>query len=194
MSVDGLEDAAWKGATAVTFATDWSGAATRVSTRVRALWGKSALYMLWDVEDTNVNADESRPLKTERDKLYEEDCVELFLAPDPAVRTRYFEVEVGPLGHFLDLSVDRKTKKSDVAWSSHPEIATRVDRPHHHVTIEVALRAPEIVKALVAGAQLPLGLYRMEGLPPRLYLAWSPTRTPKPNFHVPEAFGTLVLE
>ena len=52
----------------------------------------------------------------------------------------------------------------------------------------------EIVKALKAGAQLPLGLYRMDSKRPRLYLAWSPTRTPKPNFHVPEAFGTLLLE
>ncbi len=194
VTIDASEDAAWKGAAGVTFATDWSGAATAASTRVRALWGKRALYLLWDLEGTSVLADESRPVKTERDKLYEEDCVELFLAPDPAERTRYFEVEVGPLGHFLDLSVDRRTKKSDVAWSSAPEIATRVDRAHRHVTIEVALRAPEIVRALEAGAQLPFALYRMEGKGPRLYLAWSPTRTPKPNFHVPEAFGTLVLE
>jgi hypothetical protein len=34
----------------------------------------------------------------------------------------------------------------------------------------------------------------MEGTSPREYLAWSPPRTPKPNFHVPEAFGTLVLD
>ena len=194
ITIDGNEDVAWKTAAPVTFATDWSGVATARSTRVRAAWGKSALYLLWDVEDTSVLADETRPVETEREKLYEEDCVELLLAPDPAERTRYFEVEVGPLGHFLDLSVDRRTNKSDVAWSSAPEIATRVDRAHHHVTIEVALRAPEIVKALKAGAQLPLGLYRMDGKGPRLYLAWSPTRTPKPNFHVPEAFGTLLLE
>jgi hypothetical protein len=58
----------------------------------------------------------------------------------------------------------------------------------------VALRAPEIVRALAPGARLPFALYRMEGKGPRLYLAWSPTRTDKPNFHVPAAFGTLVLE
>jgi len=194
ITIDGHEDAAWKSASAVTFATDWSGAATAASTRVRALWGKGAFYMLWEVEGTNASTDESRPVKIEREKLYEEDCIELFLAPDPAERTRYYEVEIGPLGHFLDLAVDRRTKTSDVAWSSRPEIATRVDRPHHRATIEVALRAPEIVRALKPGAQLPFALYRMEGKSPRLYLAWSPTRTSKPNFHVPEAFGTLALE
>jgi hypothetical protein len=34
----------------------------------------------------------------------------------------------------------------------------------------------------------------MEGTSPRHYLAWSPPRTPKPDFHVPEAFGTLILD
>ena len=34
----------------------------------------------------------------------------------------------------------------------------------------------------------------MKGKGTRLYLAWSPTKTAKPNFHVPEAFGTLVLD
>jgi alpha-galactosidase len=27
----------------------------------------------------------------------------------------------------------------------------------------------------------------------RGYLAWQPTRTAKPNFHVPEAFGKLIF-
>jgi alpha-galactosidase len=37
--------------------------------------------------------------------------------------------------------------------------------------------------------------YRVEGeAEPRHYLAWQPTRTPQPNFHVPKAFGTLRFE
>jgi hypothetical protein len=39
-----------------------------------------------------------------------------------------------------------------------------------------------------------MNLYRMEGKEERRYLAWSPPRTKKPNFHVPEAFGSLVLD
>ena len=34
--------------------------------------------------------------------------------------------------------------------------------------------------------------YRVEGKSePRAYLAWQPTSTPQPNFHVPSAFGKL---
>jgi uncharacterized protein (DUF362 family) len=194
LTVDGAAESAWDAAPAVTFDTDWSGAKTSVSTRVRALWSDKALYVLWELEGAALNVDAKRPVATERNKLYEEDCVELFLSPDPARRSRYFEVEVGPLGHFFDLAVDRATKKSDTAWSSEPQIATEVDRDKHRATIEVALRAADVTRALAAGARLPFALYRMEGRSPRRYLAWSPTRTAKPNFHVPAAFGTLLVE
>ena len=55
-----------------------------------------------------------------------------------------------------------------------------------------------------AFADRAFGLFRMEGgastgaqgepprTSPRRYLAWSPPRTTRPNFHVPQAFGTLV--
>jgi alpha-galactosidase len=36
--------------------------------------------------------------------------------------------------------------------------------------------------------------FRIEGeREPRFYGAWSPTNSPKPNFHVPAAFGNLVF-
>jgi len=194
LAIDGVREGAWDAAVPVVFDTDWSGATTKATTRVRTAWSKGALYMLWELESAGLAVDEQRPVKSEREKLYEEDCVEMFLAPDAAERTRYYEVEVGPLGHFFDIAIDRKTKKSDTSWSSLPEIATKVDRERHRATIEVALRSPDIVRALAAGKRLPFALYRMEGKGKRLYLAWSPTRTAKPDFHVPEAFGTLLLE
>jgi uncharacterized protein (DUF362 family) len=197
LAIDGTADAAWSAAPPITFGTDWSGAKTKASTRVRAAWSKGALYLLWELEGAGIEVDASRPVKTEREKLYEEDCVEVFFTPDAASPARYYEVEVGPLGHFFDIAIDRSTsatKKSDTAWSSQPEIATKVDRERHRATIEIALRSPDIVRALGAGKKLPFALYRMEGKSPRLYLAWSPTKTAKPNFHVPEAFGTLVLD
>jgi alpha-galactosidase len=37
--------------------------------------------------------------------------------------------------------------------------------------------------------------FRVEGSKePRAYLAWQPTQTPRPNFHVPVAFGSLRFE
>jgi len=85
-------------------------------------------------------------------------------------------------------------KKGDVQWTSVPTIATTRDADKHTAIIEASFAAPAIVGASKEGAQLPMGLFRMEGVSPRKYLAWSPTHTKSPNFHVPEAFGALVLD
>ena len=140
----------------------------------------------------------SLPIAEERPRLYQEDCVELFLAPDPARPRRYAEIEVGPFGHFFDLLVDRSGERkawtSDAAWSSGLTIATWRDPAGRRAAIELAITAPELVAALAAGARLPLGLDRMEGKAPRRYLMAFPGRTPRPNFHAPTGFGTLVLD
>jgi hypothetical protein len=73
-------------------------------------------------------------------------------------------------------------------------IATTQDAAKQRAIVEAAFVGKDVVAALKAGAKLPFALYRLEGAKPRQYLAWSPTRTPKPDFHVPDAFGWLLLE
>jgi len=192
--IDGTIDDVWATAPATSFNTDWADTQTASKTTVRALWGASALYLLWEVEGTALNTDHSRPIETEREGLYKEDCVEIFLTPDPAQPKKYFEIELGPHGHYFDLAIDRKANTSDIRWSSGAKIRTTTDAATHKAIIEVALTSRDIVRALKPGAKLPINMFRMEGKGTRQYLAWSPTMTPRPNFHVPEAFGTLSLE
>jgi uncharacterized protein (DUF362 family) len=193
--LDGKIDAAWTAAKPVAFATDWAGRATKTSTRVRALWSPTGLYLLWELDAASTFTDLKRPIDVERVDLYEENCVELFLVPDPANRQRYFEIELGPFGHFFDILVDRAHRpRSDNAWSAGLRIGTARDEASQRAVIEVAIESPDVRAALAAGAALPIGLYRMEGQNKRQYLAAFPTHTPKPNFHVPAAFGTLVLD
>jgi hypothetical protein len=196
LAIDGVLEDAWRAATPVRFDTDWSGAKTGIATSVRARWSDRALYVSWELEGAGLHVDRTRDTKVEREKLYQEDCVELFLTPDPATPRRYFEIEIGPYGHWFDLLVDRTgaKAKSDVAWSSGAVIATTQDAAKQRAIVEAAFVGKDVVAALKAGAKLPFALYRMEGAKPRQYLAWSPTRTPKPDFHVPDAFGWLLLE
>src|SRR5262249_21163740 len=146
-----------------TFDTQWSGVHTTTPTHVRALWSKSALYMLWEVENSGFNTDLSRPVEVERESLFQEDCVEVFIAPDPAEKRRYFEIELGPFGHFFDLKIDRIKGTSDESFSSKPEIKTHVDRVARKGVIEAAFRAPEILAALKPNVKLPMNMFRMEG-------------------------------
>jgi hypothetical protein len=155
------------------------------------------LYFAIDMEGAGFFVDESRARETERERLYEEDCAELFIGPDPGRRSHYYELEVGPLGHFFDIEIDRaakaQSKRSNTSFSGRMEIGVHPERAAHRAHLEIAIRAPEITSVLAADARLALGLFRMEGKAPRHYLAWSPARTERPNFHVPEAFGTLRL-
>lgn len=205
--IDGGDDAVWDTAPALPWSTNWRGEPVAINTTVRALWSPAAadapatLYLRWELDDADLaagNTDQTRPIDQERIDLYVEDCVELFLTPNPDEPTRYFEIELGPYGHFFDLAIDRAAKtaatRSVASWSGGLRIGTSRDAAKKHAVIEVAITAPEIASVLRVGASLPIGLYRMEGKKPRQYLAAFPTNTPKPNFHVPTAFGRLVLE
>jgi hypothetical protein len=195
LAMDGKGDEpAWARARPVTWDTDYAGKPSGISTRVRLLWGKGGLYALFELSGAGLHTDTTQPADVERKALYKEDCVELFLTPDAAHPKHYYEVELGPFGHFFDIDVDREHGKQNTGWSSAPHIGTRRDAAAKTATIEVQLAAPEITAALAPGARLPLGLYRIEGLPEQRFLAWSPPRTAKPSFHVPEAFGVLVLD
>ncbi|CAN5923702.1 hypothetical protein BH11MYX3_BH11MYX3_00120 [soil metagenome] len=195
-AIDGVIDEAWAAATPFEFTTDWAGKPTKTTTRVRVLWSPRGVYLLWELAGTGLFTDRTRPIETERIDLYEEDCVELFLAPAHVNRKRYAEIEVGPFGHWFDLFVDRTGKKvrADAAWSAGLTIGTTQDPASHTAVIEMAITAPEILAALAPDARLPIGVFRMEGTQPRQYLAAFPTRTPKPSFHVPDAFGSLILD
>lgn len=192
--IDGKAEALWQSAPAVAWQTDYTGALSGVSTSARFLWTEGKLFALFELSGAGLNVDRARPLDTERAKLYEEDCVELFLAPDAKRPTHYYEMELGPLGHFFDLEIDRSAKLSRPEWSSGVVLKTTTDPIRHTAFIEASFAAPELVAGFVAGARLPLALYRMEGKAPRQYLAWRPPRTAKPNFHTPEGFGTLQFD
>jgi uncharacterized protein (DUF362 family) len=196
ITIDGKgDDAAWARATPVTWDTDYAAVPTGISTRARFLHAPGGLYVLWELAGAGLDTDRTKPTDVPRPRLYDEDCVEVFVTPDAAQPRRYFETEIGPFGHFLDVAVDPSAPGGgDTAWSSGARIATTQDAAAHVATIEAELTAPGIVTALAPGARLPLALYRMEGRAPRQYLAWSPPRTPKPNFHVPGAFGILVVD
>jgi uncharacterized protein (DUF362 family) len=192
--VDGrADDDAWRAAPRARFDTDYAGKPTKIPTSVAFAYSTEGLYALFELDAAGLEVDTTQPTTVERKGLYREDCVELFLTPDPARRSHYFEVELGPLGHYFDIDVDRTQKLEDIAWSSGARIGTTHDAAQHTATIEVLLAAPAVAAALHPGAHLPLGIFRVEGKP-QTFLAWSPPRTKAPNFHVPDAFGTLVLD
>lgn len=196
ITLDGrADDPVWTRAQPAVWTTDFAGETTPHRTEVRFAWAPDGLYLHATLHATGFNTDHTKPVGVERFQLYKEDCLELFLDPDPATPKAYLEIELGPFGHVFDLKVNLAGRpREDMAWSSDARVATTQDAAGRVATIEAKLTNGAITAALKSGAVLPLGLFRMEGKGRRAYLAWSPPRTPKPKFHVPEAFGRLRLE
>jgi hypothetical protein len=62
----------------------------------------------------------------------------------------------------------------------------------HIWTTELIIPMKCLTRNFDRNADWRLNLFRIEGSDPhRFYSAWRPTNTERPNFHVPEVFGTL---
>ncbi len=122
ITLDGrASEAAWARAAPVSWDSDYAGRPTGISTRVRLLWAKTGLYALFELSGAGLHTDTTQPVDVERKGLYKEDCVELFFTPDPARPRHYYEVELGPFGHFFDIDVDRGHRQAEHGVVEQPD-------------------------------------------------------------------------
>jgi alpha-galactosidase len=114
---------------------------------------------------------------------------EAFLQPEPSPQRYYKEFEIAPNGMWIDLDISPSglaALKSGLTRSVH------VDEQKQVWTAEMSIPMKAITPQLEPTAMWRANFYRVEGrAEPRQYMAWQPTHTPQPNFHVPEAFGTM---
>jgi Carbohydrate-binding family 9 len=175
---------------------DGSGPAVQ-QTVVRVCRDAAALYVRFDCEDRDIWG-----TYTQRDDpIYDEEVVEMFIAPGARGPVHYLEFEVSPDGVLLDARVYNPTStradlQVEVEWLC-PGVrwaAGRDDAAHHWwaalavpwAAVAPDARPPELCRA---------NFYRIErprGDAPE-YSCWSPTLTEPADFHKPQRFGLLVL-
>jgi alpha-galactosidase len=181
----------WQKSTPITFCSDWQGqnADPQRETHVRVLWSQHHLYLRFDCRYRDLYCFDDSDPNGRRDHLWERDVVEAFLQPEPAREGFYREFEVSPNGMWVDLDIfpgGLANLKSGLQRS------VALDEASHTWGAELAIPT----KALTANFDSEMiwraNFFRVEGeQEPRAYLAWQPTHTPQPNFHVPAAFGKL---
>jgi len=190
----GRPDAVWQSAKGISFSSDWQGknADPERETQVRILWSKRTLYLRFECRYRQLNTFEGSDPDGRRDHLWDRDVVEAFLQPDPSLPLFYREFEVSPNGMWIDLDIfpgGRADLKSGMQRSVFVDAESRV------WTAEAAIPFPALTQDFDPARIWRANFYRVEGLKePRAYLAWQPTHTPQPNFHVPSAFGRLRFE
>lgn len=193
-----LDSAKWKKAAAATVEYYWSGRSAPAGRHfsARLIWSDTALYVRFEANQTEPLIVGDKPkLKSKTKSLWNRDVCEIFIAPNKAERNKYFEFEIAPNGEWIDLFIDYtgKKRKTDWEYSSGMESAASIEKDRVLMAIKVPWTA--FGKTPRAGDVWKGNLFRAVGKDPdRGYLAWRPTLTTKPNFHVPERFGEFIFE
>ena len=182
---------AWQNASPVNFCADWQGNNPDElrETEVRVLWSKQTLYLRFECRFRELYLFDSSEPNGRRDHLWDRDVAEAFLQPDPSKERYYKEFEVSPNGMWIDLDIF-PGGLADLKSGLKKSVA--LDEKKHRWMAELAIPMKALTESFDPNATWRANFYRVEGpKEPRAYLAWQPTGTPKPNFHVPAAFGKL---
>jgi len=193
LPVGKLNDAAWKRASLTKITTYWSGEMAPKGRHFEAklLWSDTALYIRFSASLSEPLVVSEKPdLSQKTIGLWNRDVCEIFIAPDASLRNKYFEFEIAPTGEWIDLAIEvtASGRKTDWEYKSGMTSAAKIEKDK----VVMALKIPfaSLGKTPKVGDIWLGNLFRCVGSgDTRGYLAWQPTATPTPNFHVPEKFG-----
>jgi alpha-galactosidase len=190
-----LESVVWHKSEAVYLTKLWSGrkAETGRQVETRLLWNKKSLFVRFEANQTEPLIINSTIDKTRKAiGLWEKDVCEIFVAPNADKPEKYFEFEVAPTGEWIDLAITWSPEKRETDWDykSNMKVATKMLENKIISAIEIPFGA--FGKFPNAGDIWLGNMFRCVGEgETRGYLAWQPTFTEVPNFHVPAAFGKI---
>lgn len=185
----------WQKAEAVLLDKYWSGAKAEDGrhAEARLIFTPEALLARFECKQSEPLIINDKLFLTEKTRnLWEKDVCEVFIAPNPSIPEKYFEFEAAPTGEWVDLKIHQMPDKRETDWdyASGMQCAAEITQDR----VIIAMRIPWLAfdKMPQAGDKWRGNLFRCVGSGEnRGYLAWQPTLTPKPNFHVPQAFGWL---
>jgi hypothetical protein len=165
------------------------------ATEIRSRWTSDSLYLLYICPFRQLYLKPDPFTDRDTPQLWNWDVAEAFIGADGQNIGQYREYQMSPQGEWVDLDIDVVHPKPDggIAWNSGYEVKARIDNEHKIWYGEMRIPLASIAaRQFKAGDRLRLGLFRIAGPPDERFLvAWQPSF--RRNFHVPEAFGALVL-
>ncbi len=192
-----IEHQEWSKANPVKITQYWSGveAPAGRQAEVRLLWSNEALNVRFACRQTEPLVVNPTPQTTTKTLgLWDRDVCEIFIAPDLRKPERYFEFEVAPTGEWIDLAIHWKQNARETDWEFHSGMTVAGQAQTNQVMIAMRIPWNDWIRKPLRGERWRVNLFRCVGSgKDRGYLAWQPTHTPQPNFHVPQAFGELVF-
>jgi len=188
------EEHDWQQCEPISFCSDWQGnqADPERTTEVRILWSPETLFLrfecryreIWVFDDSDPNG--------RRDGLWDRDVAEAFLQPDDFGSRNYKEFEVSPNGFWVDLQISEAPRRD---LKSGMRCTATLDESARRWSAQLEIPMRSLTTSFDPMNDWRANFFRAEGQDPnRAYLAWRPTHTPQPQFHVPAAFGVLKFQ
>jgi alpha-galactosidase len=181
----------WEHTDPIRFSHDWQGRNEdpQRQTEVRLLWSEQELYLRFCCRYRSVNVHGDSDATGRRDFLWERDVAEVFLQADRFGQKYYKEFEVSPNGQWLDLDISPDGLRH---ITSGMRSSVHLNESTLEWIAELAIPMTALTSGFDPAHPWRVNFFRCEGVAPnRFYSCWQPTGTPTPDFHVPEAFGTL---
>ncbi|MGI9166178.1 MAG: carbohydrate-binding family 9-like protein [Pyrinomonadaceae bacterium] len=194
LAVD-MDHPAWTNAPAINLSRYWSGeeAPSNRHAEARIVWSEEAIVVRFLCPQAEPLIVSPNP-QTDRKAigLWDRDVCELFVAPDPDEPNRYFEFEAAPTGEWIDLAIDLTARGRETDWDFHSGMTAAAHVTKHRILIAMRIPWSLWIHKPQRGDRWRANLFRCVGIgEERGYIAWNPTRTAQPDFHVPDAFGWL---
>lgn len=200
--IDGKTDEpAWKQApSAGDFHFNWWKEGEKEQTDARLLWDDENLYVSYHCRDRHISAE----VVERHGPVSRDDCVELFVSPNPEKVRNYYGFEINVIGTMLNF-IRADWHKGPFHWepegvqhrtSFHGLPAKREAPDDGHWVLELAIPFRNFARDAAHtpprdGDTWRLNLNRAGGKTNAQYSTWSPVASPKPNFHAPESFGEV---
>ncbi len=166
-------------------------------TTFSALWDGKWLYCLYRVKDDSVITLVKNNNKIE---VGASDRVEIFMARDSAL-TPYYCLEMDSKGRVLDYRAFFY-RKMDYAWQwPAKQYIIKTSAVKDGYIVELAISIKSLTElGLLKNKRMLAGLFRAEcksikgGKALLHWISWIKPNSSRPDFHIPSAFGVLVLE
>jgi len=180
----------------------WPKVSTGRKTEVRAVWCDDGLYLRYDCEDKFISAKATRT----NDAVWQDSCVEFFVAPNSTKPLNYYNFEMNCVGTFLmgthcdwaegymdrslDIGIEVATTVPGTTKDESPDddgwrLVARIPWAHFEAD------APHLPPR--PGDVWRANFYRIGGRTEPQCTTWSPIKHPKPQFHLPQFFGEIVF-
>jgi hypothetical protein len=173
----------------------WSGevAPTEKHGEAEVCWSEVGLHVRFVCKQRESIVASAAPVVNRKTlQLWERDVCEIFLAPDSSHPECYFEFEAAPTGEWVDLGIHVAATGRETDWEYESGMTAEADVREDSIIVGMSIPWSTSIPKPRAGDEWRVNLFRCIGRDPVFrYLAWRPTYTEEPNFHVPDAFGLL---